>query len=378
MNITNEESTLEQYAIISYSRSDLNAVKAELKEFDNQNVCYWYDERMNDGIGYDTQFRNTLHNNNCKGIIFFLSDSFLLSDPCAEEMREFKDKYGVENPNKFCLFILPEGYPRKDENKILEKVNQYVEENKDNVKIQERAKNLKEHIGLFLELNRNGKVNSVVIGNKNNYIDKSCEDGLFYEAGITFGHKRLSNEILGSFPQLQELDDDERQRQREFDKKLAHYAPIEWIVIKENEQTQTLLSKKLLFAVDYLNLKYPFIETDKTLEDKIKESFMEHFEPEDNDKGKIKKETMRFLSERELQYLLKRNQKNLEKKYEILQPKATFFAQTSDVKDAPAFWLAGDINDARWVDAATESLSEQKVGTELYYVRVVVDIEKNN
>lgn len=381
MNITNDESSLEQYAIISYSHADSDIVKSELKEFDNHSVCYWYDERMTGGEDYEKRFRKMLDKDNCKGIVFFISDTFLLSDPCAKEMEYYKNKYGIEeNPDKFRLFILPKGYPYKGEKEIGEKVRQYVK-GKGDEKTLEQLMNLKEHIGLFLELNINGRLNYARIGNNNNYIDDYCEDGgLFHKYGIIFGHNRVSNVQFGSFPQKQKEEEDDRVKPREFDKKQAYYAPIEWLVIKDNEQTQTLLSKDLLFAVDYLGLKHPFEggnkkETNKTLEEQIKDNFMEYFEPK-NDKERIKK--VRFLSEKELQILLMKSQEDLERKREILLPEATFFAQTSNRKDIPAFWLAGDINDARRVDAATESLSEQKAGTELYYVRVVVDIEKKH
>jgi len=375
MNITNELSALYQYAIISYSHADSEIVESELKEFDNHSVCYWYDKQMTGGMGYDKQFSKMLDNKNCKGIVFFVSDSFLLSGPCAEEMRELKTKYGVENPDKFCLFIHPKDFSYKDENKILEHVNQYVEA-KNDAKAQERLKNIKEHIALFLELSRNGKVNYAKI-DTDNYIDNYCkEDGLFYMAGITFGRMQVNDVQFGYFPQQEDEGSGVKYlaEERNFDKNVAYYAPVKWLVIKDNEQTQTLLSEDLLFAVDYLGLKHPFKETNKTLEEQIKYNFTKYFKQADNDKRKIK--NIRFLSEKELEFLLFHSQKDLEKKRKILLPKPTFFAETSDVKNVPAFWLAGDINNARWVDAATENLSEQKVGTELYYVRIVVDIEK--
>jgi len=373
MKITTEESSLEQYAIISYAHADSAIVESELKEFDKHCICYWDDKQMTGGMGYDTQFLEILDKENCKGIVFFISNPFLLSEPCAKEMRYFRDKYGVENHDKFCLFILPKDYPRNDEDKILENVSQYVEENKNNAKIQERAKKLeeiKENIKLFLELNRNGKVNCARVGNNENYIDSYCKDGLFHRAGITFGHMGERNKTFGRFPQKQKEEDDDVSIL--IDKKRAYYAPIEWLVIKENEQTETLLSKDLLFAIDYLSLKHPFKETNKTLEEQIRDIFMEYFKP-DEDKSRI---NIRFLSETELNFLIRHCQGDLDRKRTILLPKATFFAQTSDIKNAPAFWLAGDINNAGWVDAKTENISEQKVGTELYYVRVVVDIEK--
>ena len=376
MNIQNEESFSEQYAIISYSHADTDAVKSELKLFDDNGVCYWFDERMTGGKSYETQFFDILDNKNCKGIIFFISDSFLLSDPCAKEMEYFKNKYGIDNQEKFSLFVLQKDYPFKDGREIYVKVDKFVNDSKDEG-IREKLYDLKEHIGLFLELNKNGKDIFATIGNVNNYIGAYCEEGLFNNAGIIFGHKQVNNEMFGYFPQKQkrtgasEIEKDTEERNA--DKEKAYYAKLEWIVIKDNEKSQALLSKDLLFTVDYLSLKYPFKQTGKTPADVISGYFLNYIKPED-DRRKIK--TVRFLSEKEFQGLLVKCGRDMVKKRALLLPEPTFFAQITNSKDVPSFWLAGDMNDARRVDPATESLCGEKAGVELYYVRIVIEVEK--
>jgi len=375
MNIKTEESFSEQYAIISYSHEDDKVVNSELEIYDKNSICYWFDINMKDGMAYDTQFFKILDNENCKGIIFFISDEFLLSENCAREMNHFHEKYGVENPDKFCLFVLPEGYPYKDTGAILAKIMQYVKN--DPAKI-EKLLDIKEHVRLFLELNRNGFEKYVTLGNTDNYINNNCEKGkLFYDAGIIYGHKQVGNVFFGYFPQketkrLNITDIEMTDVQRNADKKLACYAPVEWIVIRDPDNSQTLLSKELLFAIDYLSLKHPYNKTDKTIEEQIKEHFLKYFR-QGVDKGNIK--TVRFLLNEELQILILHFQKDINKLREILLPEPTYFAQISNRKNVPAFWLAGDMNDARRVDAATESLSDQKAGVELYYVRIVVEVE---
>jgi len=378
MNIKNEESFSEQYAIISYSHEDAEVVNSELKIFDKSAICYWFDERMMGGKGYDTQFFDILDNKNCKGIIFFVSDSFLLSEPCANEMEYFLKNYGIGNPDKFSLFILPNGYPYKDADAIFERIYEYVAK-KNDAEVMKKLIYVKGHVDLFLALNRNGKEIFATLGNTNNYISTYCEEGqLFYNTGIIFGHKQVSNDFFGYFPQRQSRragasDIEKTSEERNADKELAYYALLEWLVIRDTEESQTLLSRELLFTVDYLSLKYPYKQTDKTVEEQIKDYFLKYFRQGD-DKRKIK--TIRFLTEGELRVLLGRCQQDVNKKREVLLPEATYFAQISSRKDAHAFWLAGDINDARRVDAATESLSEQKAGVELYYVRIVVEVEK--
>jgi hypothetical protein len=378
MNIKNEESFSEQYAIISYSHADTEIIKSELQMFDKNGICYWFDERMTGGKGYDTQFFDILNNDNCKGIIFFVSDAFLLSEPCANEMEKFKEKYGVGNLNKFCLFVLPREYPYKDADTIYDRVDKYVAE-KNDAETRKMLRYLNGHIDLFLELNRNGKEIFATLGNTDNYIGTYCKEGqLFYSAGIILGHKRISNEIFGYFPQKQKKrvgasDIEKTGVERNADNEMAYYAPIEWIVIKDTEEAQTLLSKELLFVLDYLSLKFPYMQTNNTVVEQIKNRFNEYFRSSD-EKRKIK--TVRFLLENELKALLRRYQRDINKLRELLLPEATFFAQISNRKNTHSFWLAGDMNDARRVDTATESLSEQKTGVELYYARIVIEVEK--
>lgn len=379
MNIKNEESFSEQYAIISYSHADADTVRSELNLFDKNSICYWFDERMTGGKGYDTQFFEILDNKNCKGIVFFVSDPFLLSDPCAKEMEYFKEKYGVGNSDKFCLFVMPKNYPYDDADKIYEKVDKYVVESND-AEIRKKLRFLNGHIELFLDLNRGGKEIYATLGNENDYIGTYCQEGqLFYDAGIIFGHKQVSNETFGYFPQRQTRragasDIEKISEERNADKDPAYYAPVEWLVIKDNDESQTLLSKELLFAIDYLSLKHPFKQTEKRIEEQIKESFLRFFKQNEGDKRKIKQ--VRFLSEVELQALLRRNQRDIKKKNEVLLPEPTYFAQISSRRNTFSFWLAGDMNDARRIDVATEGFSKQKAGVELYYVRIVLDVEK--
>lgn len=100
---------------------------------------------------------------------------------------------------------------------------------------------------------------------------------------------------------------------------------------------------------------------------------MRHF-VYDNDARKI--DSIRFLSEVELQILLKRHQRDAQKRQEILSPEATYFAQISNRNNVYAFWLAGDLDDARRVDSSAECLSPREAGAELYYIRVVLELSK--
>lgn len=406
MNIKNEESFSEQYAIISYSHSDTSFVKSELSMYDKHGICYWFDEQMQGGESYKKQFFEKLDNENCKGIIFFISESFLLSSNCADEMEYFLNNYKCKiednEKEKFCFFVLPDSFPLSGScniainiENIMKKIREYAEDymgkNPDKIKeIINRISNpdLSTYIEWFLKLSENGETLYGVLENKNNYIENYCGDEqIFRNYGIIFGHKKVDNEIFGYFPQNEKpkaYDSSNIEKEfveRMFDKAKAYYAPVEWIVIKDDENSQWLLSKYLLFTIDYLSLMYPFTE-DNVLQEFSKEKKVQEyleskfklFNPFD-DKRKIKK--IRFLKESEFEMLLKRRQNNIWKKNELLLPDFTFYSQISNKKDIQAFWLAGDMEDARRVDTGIEGLSDQPAGVELFYVRVVIEVEKS-
>ena len=221
------------------------------------------------------------------------------------------------------------------------------------------------------------------MGNIKNYIETYCEEGqIFHDAEILFGHMQTDDIKFGYFPQTQNRigtsDIEKRGVRRDLDKQTAYYSEVEWLVISDSDSSATLLSKDLLFSVDYLNFKYPLKPCDKNMSERIKELFFKHIVYDENEKWKIT--NARFLSESELNILLARSQKDPKKKIEnkckILLPKATFFSQVSSRTNVSAFWLAGDMENARRVDTWKEGFSDIETGVETYYVRLVVDITK--
>jgi len=396
MNINNKESFSERYAVISYSHEDADVVKAEMVRFDDRNICYWFDKDMIGGKSYVKEFCEKLDNENCGGCIFFISESFLLSQNCAAEVNYFYDKYGNDNPDKFCFLVIPEhlsisGAGTREEKieKITAIVKNYVLEKPiPGVSDEDLFIQIKNNIELFLKLSHDFTSLYGLLGDKNDYIRKYSEEGqTFYNAAIIYGHKQTKEISFGFFPQDEIEDerynysgiDEEKIIYRRLDKKQVYYAPVEWLLVSDT----ILLSKKLLFAIDYLNLKYPIVQSDETVAMYIEKEFKKYFrdsKKHENEVYKIKK--IRFLKEDELKIMLlhAKNDRGdpFMKKREILLPEPTFFAQITNRKDSHAFWLAGNMEDARRVDVATKSLSEQKAGVELYYVRIVLEVEKQN
>ena len=383
MNVKDKDASSENYAIISYSHADSEPVIRELREYDNERICYWFDESMKAGGNYETQFFEKLDKKNCKGIIYFISERFLISEACAEEMRYFLDKYGIGNPDKFCLFVMPSWeFPSSGVEAIYERVVEFLENHRPD--LLKKTIRLPKHIEYFLKLNENGKAIFAVIGNTNNYIGTYCKEGqLFHDAEILFGHTQTNELTFGYFPQIpnQRIGASAVEKigaKRPLDGKMAYNAKVDWSVIADTDSSATLLSKDLLFSVDYLDLKYPLKSNDMSMSEKIKEMFLEHFKQDESENWKIK--NVRFLSEGELKILVARSQKggkqNAVSATSLLIPKATFFSQTSNRPGGGAFWLAGDIENARRVDPWKKGLSDVDTGVETHYVRIVIDVNK--
>jgi len=239
---------------------------------------------------------------------------------------------------------------------------------------------LEKNISLLRELTKNGENLHAIAGGE--YINKSCREGqLFEKAGVIYGHKSIDEIEFGLFPQDEQsggyLKDEVVKRP--FDKEISHYAPVEWIVIGDNERNGKYLSKKLLLSIDYLGTKHPLYGSENSIAKIINKNFNKYFKS-DNKNWKIT--NVRFLLERELNTLLARSKRGektqqLKKKREILLPEITHFSKISNRKTIQAFWLAGDMEDAKRVDSGSEKFSNQPLGAELYYIRIVIEVEKS-
>jgi hypothetical protein len=330
---------------------------------------------MTGGENYEDKFFNAMDRKNCKGIIFFISESFLLSKACAEEMRYFIDNHKEKNTDKFCLIVLPKDFPSSDAGKIEMRVREYVERNGE---MADRASNLAENIELFLKLNEGGKLIHATLGDED-YIRRYCEEGqVFDRSAISFGRTETTECTFGYFPQKQGKNAQTSGKEANFeprplDEKRAYYAKVNWLVVSDNGREATLLSRDLLFYVNYLDLKYPLKSNDTNVSEIIKKMFTDLFKKGDDEKQEIV--NVRFLTEKELEILMVRARKGIEDKRKVLLPKTTFFSQVPNSTYAYAFWLAGDMEDARRVDLWKKGLSDLEAGIGTFHVRIVVDVK---
>ena len=390
MKIENSQLELDEFAIISYSHKDTETVKKDFAEYNKVGISYWYDDEMKVGGDYIQQFRSVLDLDTCKGVIFFLSPWFFLSGPCSDELEYYKDKYKGEDQDKFALFVAVDGFNAYGSKEDLYKaIRPFADkpESSHTAKLTKEQKDalVKKRVKLFFDTKKTGELISSTDKTEVNYIQNAIRDGdLFHSSGIIYGHKKVSVKPLGFFPQKEKRryrtsSIETQSVNRTLDSKPSYYAPVEWFVISEGEQTATYLSKSLLFAVDYLSLKHPIDGAAKNLSKQIEDMFLKDFKLDSDEvktngkKVKIKK--VRFLSKAELSVLLRRYKKDPKQKKDILSPPITYFAQIALRKTPHTLWLAGDVKDAHRVDTGLEGFSEEKIGVELYYIRPVIEIE---
>ena len=380
-----------KYAVISYSRGAVDALESELRLYNAEGIRYWYDASMERGKHYEIQFKDALNHSNCTGVIFFITDSFFFSAPCFRELQYFENEYGTNCPSKFFLYVIPKGFELKEgkEKELLKRLKKYAEDNSSlpSLKIynemdeDEKIMTLVNRVNNFYRITQSGKILHGKMHRGDDYVKAECAKGkLFDMAGITTDKAIKEKEecIYGYFPQNKERGEytyiQHKEVERPFDKALAYYAPIEWLILSETAEKKALLSKKLLFTVEYLELLYPTQHQKKPFSDVLKHAFVSLFRPsENNDFGEV--EEVRFISQDELGSLLKYYTDEPQKK-EILSPEHTFYSQVSISENAPSYWLAGDVNDARRIDVATEGLTVSKPGVETYFVRSVITVTK--
>jgi hypothetical protein len=375
--------------VISYSHRSKDALFAELKLYDEVGIRYWFDDSMEVSIEtYVEQFDNALDHPNCKGAIFFITEPFFLSQPCINELKSFDRKYlGDKNHNRFLLFVVPRDF-EFDFASIEGKVKEYGDkatgiQNYSELHEEVRKYILKERIDLFLNLSRGGQLLYGKMHKGDDYIKRECAKGrLFDMAGVIseFVIKEQKEITYGYFPQSTSEERGESfyisfdDIPRPLDKKSVCYSTVDWLVLSEDDASITLLSKLLLYSVDYLDKKHPLNQDKGTVTQYVGDIFREHFKPSKNfDFAEVA--DVRFISEEELDFLIRYCTDDAQKDV-ILSPKATFFAQSTANSNAPVFWLAGDVEDARRVDAATGGFSKIRPGTESYYIRPVITLSK--
>ena len=75
----------EDYIFISYSHKDSEEVLKVIAYLSEQGVRIWYDEGIDPGTEWDENIAS--HINGCSGMIAFISENYLSSSNCSDEMN---------------------------------------------------------------------------------------------------------------------------------------------------------------------------------------------------------------------------------------------------------------------------------------------------
>lgn len=89
----------DKYFFVCYSSKDFQSVYCDLIELYKHKVPFKYDERLTHGVGWQDQIARGISNENCVGVVFYLSKNVLSTNSVCEEIR-ITEEY--KKPN-FCI-----------------------------------------------------------------------------------------------------------------------------------------------------------------------------------------------------------------------------------------------------------------------------------
>ena len=102
------------YYFVSYSHKDYKKVIKDIIEFQERGNKIWYDRGLESGKSWIKEVKQKMSSYYCKGIIFYLSKNYFLSESCMLELSHF-----LEIINKSCIFITLDE-PLDEEGKVIE------------------------------------------------------------------------------------------------------------------------------------------------------------------------------------------------------------------------------------------------------------------
>ena len=115
----------DKYFFICYSSKDFKSVYSDLLELYKRKIPFKYDERLTHGVGWLEQVEKHICNEDCLGVVFYLSKNILSTNSVCEEIK-LTEKYrrdyfcvnleGSTLPSKMLIEILIDGYQKNPEN----------------------------------------------------------------------------------------------------------------------------------------------------------------------------------------------------------------------------------------------------------------------
>ena len=104
--------TGQKYIFISYCTDDYKSVYCDLVELYANKIPFDYDEALIHGKGWEAQVKEKINNDDCVGVLFYLSSKTVLSDSIEKEIEMVTQKFNSSNEFKeHCFWInLESGY----------------------------------------------------------------------------------------------------------------------------------------------------------------------------------------------------------------------------------------------------------------------------
>lgn len=90
--LVNATSANSDYIFISYSHKDKKYVMEDMQELAKNGVVFWYDNGLDSGDNWEQKVKDVINNKHCKGIIFYVSKNFLLSQAIIKEVNLLNER----------------------------------------------------------------------------------------------------------------------------------------------------------------------------------------------------------------------------------------------------------------------------------------------
>ena len=158
--------TDDKYFFISYSSRDFKSVYCDLIELYKRKVPFKYDERLKHGKDWQSQIESGIKNDNCAGVVFYLSKNVFSTSSISQEINITKankrghfcvNLEGSTVPSRILIDLIIEKYQENPNNYAIsgDLMYQFLDFFKDNDvfthKFKENGPDGTEHIDAFVD-----------------------------------------------------------------------------------------------------------------------------------------------------------------------------------------------------------------------------------
>ena len=117
----------DKYVFISYSHVDFEIVFEDLNSLFDAGLNYWYDHDLAAGKEWDTEVESVVRDDNCLGIIFFMTENLFLSKAVQKEINIYREL--KETKKEFFFFCISPGCLKVNE--LIRRIYSRMPENTD-------------------------------------------------------------------------------------------------------------------------------------------------------------------------------------------------------------------------------------------------------